>query len=184
MRVGFGQSFADPEGSMQDEDFFCAAGAERVFIAAVPQDSPGVLAQAVAFLRQGNIFLISSLQRIGHSLEEVIAVLEKVGETGASIAIGQDDISPGSQLGDALLPVSKYLASYIATQRRRAAEAGHLDQSMNDRERRGRGRPAVLSVADRERVQRLITDQGLTTQQAAKRFGVSTTTIYRILQNS
>lgn len=182
MRIGFGQ--AAREGVVSDNTFLESNGAERIFLAESPESGQSTLAHAIAFLRQGDVFLIASLERLGQSLEAIVDSLEKISKTGAAIQVGESDITPGTPLGDALLPVSRYLAERIRPTPRAAGPAGGGEARNDEQERRQRGRPAVLTSAQRERAQRLVTEQGMSTRQVARRFGVSTATIYRILQET
>jgi len=182
VRIGFG--LAAQEEHVSDEAFLESCGAERVFLAATPESRLPTLAHAIAFLRQGDVFLVQSLERLGDSLEEIVAALEKVSKTGAAIQVGENDVTPGTPLGDALLPVSRYLAERIRHPAPPNAPEASDESRRDGPERRQRGRPAVLTGAQRERAQRLVTEQGMSTRQVARRFGVSTATIYRILQET
>ncbi|GHE50454.1 resolvase [Camelimonas fluminis] len=182
MRIGFGQ--AAGEGHVSDKTFLESSGAERIFLAESPESRLPTLAHAIAFLRQGDVFLIASLERLGRSLEDIIYSLEKISKTGAAIQVGDNDVTPGTPLGDALLPVSRYLAERIRPSPRAEMSTGAVEARGDEQERRQRGRPAVLTSAQRERAQRLVTEQGMSTRQVARRFGVSTATIYRILQET
>jgi len=179
VRIGFGLAARDEHVS--DETFLESCGAERVFLAETPESRLPTLADAIAFLRQGDVFLIRSLERLGQSLEEIVASLEKISKTGAAIQVGENDVTPGTPLGDALLPVSRYLAERI---RHPSTPIASEASDESRPERRQRGRPTVLTGAQRERAQRLVTEQGMSTRQVARRFGVSTATIYRILQET
>lgn len=184
MRIGFGQTFGDPGDTLQDDALFCATCAERTFLAAGPEDTSRTLEQAVAFLRQGDVLVIARLDRLGKSLEDIIRVLAQIHATGASISIGEHDASNGSQVSDALLPAATYLASHIHGRRQRTGKTGLDKDVTSSAAPRRRGRPSLLTAVERERILALVMQQGLSTQQAATRFGVSKTTIYRIIQNS
>lgn len=183
MRVGYGQSTKEDDEWTCDVAFLEANNAERVFYVDIPEDRRPVLDQAIAFLRPGDLLIVSSLNRLGRTLDEIIGALGRVGRSGAAIQVGDDDVSPGTPLGDALLPVSRYLEERLNAANGQAATATGLN-GKDALSRRQRGRPNALSDAQRERVQRLVAEQGMSTRQVARRFGVSTATIYRILQES
>lgn len=180
--VGYGQSLEGEADADGDVAYLQTIGAERLFLAEAPEETDSTLQLAISFLRPGDVFSISTLGRLGSSLECIVEALGQIAKSGAVIRIGDADVGPGTALGDALLPVSRYLAERMRSSGRSAGEPGARDDDDSDPEPRRRGRPSVLTHAQRERVQRLINEQGIPTRQVAKRFGVSTATIYRILQ--
>lgn len=180
MRIGYGIPRQDGDDSGCDETFLNNAGAERIFMSSGQIETLATLERAISHLRSGDVFLVSSIGRLGVTLEEIVVNLQRISGSGAEIQIGELGANPGSLTGDAILRVSGYLSMCLPELRSKAGRESRAMGPGNDAVRR-RGRPAAIGENHHERIKTLVHSHRLPINQVALRFGVSSATIYRIL---
>ncbi|HEX9950966.1 MAG TPA: recombinase family protein [Rubricoccaceae bacterium] len=179
MLVGYARvSTADQSLDLQ-RDALARAGADRVFddtASGVRTDRAG-LADALAFVREGDVLAVWRLDRLGRSLADLIAQVETLRERGVgfrSLTEGIDTTTPGGQL---VFHIFGALAQFERELIRERTVAGM--ESARARGRTG-GRKPALTRRQVELASRLIRDRETSIEDVCAAVGgVGRSTLYR-----
>lgn len=177
--IGYARiSTSDQDVSLQ-EDALNEAGCKRIFqdvASGAKTDRPG-LAEAMAYLRDGDVLVVWRLDRLGRSLKHLI---EAVGELQArgvgfrSLTESIDTTTPGGRL---IFHVFGALGQFERDLIRERTNAGLAAAAA--RGRRG-GRRRVVTPEKLARAKSYI-DSGLNVREAATRIRVGKTALYAAL---
>lgn len=160
-------------------DALRAAGCDRIFedrASGAKTDRPG-LAQALAFVREGDVLVTWKLDRLARSLPHLIETVNRLEKTGAglqSLTEAIDTTTPGGRL---IFHVFGALAQFERDLIRERTRAGL--SAAASRGRRG-GRKPVVTADKLIRAQALIA-KGLTVREAASRLKIGKTALYDAL---
>jgi len=160
-------------------DALRAAGCDRIFedrASGAKTDRPG-LAQALAFVREGDVLVTWKLDRLARSLPHLIETVNQLEKTGAglqSLTEAIDTTTPGGRL---IFHVFGALAQSERDLIRERTRAGL--SAAASRGRRG-GRKPVVTADKLIRAQALIA-KGLTVREAASRLKIGKTALYDAL---
>ncbi|WHZ11208.1 MAG: hypothetical protein OJF60_001647 [Burkholderiaceae bacterium] len=177
MLVGYARVSTLDQNTRLQLDALRAAGVRRVF-----QDkSSGVgprpqLHRALSALRPGDQFVVWKLDRIARSLFDLLALLDRVRLSGASVRSLMEPIDTGSPYGRFTLQVLGAVAELERNIIRERIIAGQVAAI-----RRGvvvGGRPKLLTAREASRAKRL-REGGYTWPEIGARLGVSNTTARR-----
>ena len=178
--VGYARvSTADQDPALQ-LDALAAAGCAPVFedrASGAQADRPG-LAQALAYVREGDVLVAWKLDRLGRSLPhlvETVAALERRGVGFRSLTEAIDTTTPGGMLVFHLFAALGQFERDLIRERTRAGLA-----SAAARDRTGGRRPVV--TGKKLRRARAMLDRGLTVREAALRLKVGKTALYEALR--
>jgi DNA invertase Pin-like site-specific DNA recombinase len=179
VQIGYARvSTLDQEMALQ-LDALRAAGCDRIFedrASGAKIDRPG-LAQAIAFVREGDVLVTWKLDRLARSLPHLIETVTQLEKNGAglrSLTEAIDTTTPGGRL---IFHVFGALAEFERDLIRERTRAGLTAAAA--RGRRGGRKPVV--TADRlERAKALIA-KGLTVREAASRLKIGKTALYDAL---
>lgn len=158
------------------------AGCERIFedtVSGAKADRPG-LAEALAYLRDGDVLAVWRLDRLGRSLPhliDTIAALEARGVGFRSLTEAIDTTTPGGRL---IFHVFGALGQFERDLIRERTKAGLTAAAA--RGRKG-GRKPVVTADKLQRAQDHIAN-GLNVREAATRLKVSKTALYAALQSA
>ena len=161
-------------------DALAAAGCGKVFedrASGARTDRPG-LRNALDYTREGDVLIVSKLDRLGHSLPhliETVSALEKRGVGFRSLTEAIDTTTPGGRLVFHLFGALGQFERDLIRERTRAG--------LTAAEARGRkgGRKPVIT-ADKLKRAREIIEKGLTVREAAVRLKVGKTALYDALR--
>jgi len=162
-------------------DALRTAGCERIFedtVSGSKADRPG-LAEALAYLREGDVLAVWRLDRLGRSLPhliETIAALEARGVGFRSLTEAIDTTTPGGRL---IFHVFGALGQFERDLIRERTKAGLASAAA--RGRKGGRKPVVTN--DRLQRARELIDSGLNVREAAGRIKVSKTALYAALKS-
>jgi DNA invertase Pin-like site-specific DNA recombinase len=160
-------------------DALAAAGCGRLFedrASGARADRPG-LAQALAFLREGDVLVVWKLDRLGRSLAHLVETVSTLAGRGVgfrSLTEAIDTTTPGGRLVFHLFAALGQFERDLIRERTRAGLAAAAARG-----RRGGRRPVVTE--DKLRRARLLIAQGLTVREAAARVKVGKTALYAAL---
>lgn len=160
-------------------DALRAAGCDRIFedrASGAKTDRPG-LAQALAFVREGDVLVTWKLDRLARSLPHLIETVNRLEKTEAglqSLTEAIDTTTPGGRL---IFHVFGALAQFERDLIRERTRAGL--SAAASRGRRG-GRKPVVTADKLIRAQALIA-KGLTVREAASRLKIGKTALYDAL---
>ena len=185
MRIGYVRvSSLDQNPDRQIEDLK-AQKAEKIFMDKVSgknTDRPE-LQRMLSFIREGDTLIVHSLDRLARNLADLLTMVQDLTCRGVSVIFLNERLS--FEAGADASPTSKLMLSMIGAFaefersmiRRRQAEGIALAKE------RGvyMGRPRSISDETLETVNALV-EQGVPLASAAKKVGISRSTVYRYLQ--
>jgi DNA invertase Pin-like site-specific DNA recombinase len=185
MRIGYVRvSSLDQNPDRQIEDLK-AQQVEKIFMEKISgknTDRPE-LQKMLSFIREGDTLIVHSLDRLARNLADLLTMVQELTDRGVSVVFMNERLS--FDAGVDASPTSKLMLSMIGAFaefersmiRRRQAEGIALAKE------RGvyKGRPRSISDETLEKVNALV-DQGIPLATAAKKVGISRSTVYRYLQ--
>lgn len=185
MRIGYVRvSSLDQNPDRQIEDLK-AQQVEKIFMDKVSgknTDRPE-LQKMLSFIREGDTLIVHSLDRLARNLADLLTMVQELTDRGVSVVFMNERLS--FDAGADASPTSKLMLSMIGAFaefersmiRRRQAEGIALAKE------RGvyKGRPRSISDETLEKVNALVA-QGIPLATAAKKVGISRSTVYRYLQ--
>ncbi|GGK55743.1 recombinase family protein [Salinarimonas ramus] len=180
MNVGYARCSTVGQDHDLQIDGLKRAGCERIFIetaSGTKADRP-VLAEALAFVRPGDVLVVYSLSRLARSVRHLIEVGEdlRVREIGlASITESIDTSTVSGRFLFTILGAMSQMEVELLRERTR-----HGLQAARARGRVG-GRPRVLDEGRIEIARTLLANDRLTVAQVAEQVGCSSATLYRHL---
>jgi DNA invertase Pin-like site-specific DNA recombinase len=157
-----------------------AAGCSKVFsehLSSVDAKRPE-LARALDYAREGDTFVVTKPDRLARSTKDLLGLLEALQEKGVRVRILSMDLDTTSPTGRLLVTVLGAVAAFereLMLERQREGIA----KAKADGKYKGRKPTAALKADD---AIRLVTLEGLTVTQAAKRLGIGRGSVYRALE--
>jgi DNA invertase Pin-like site-specific DNA recombinase len=156
------------------------AGVEKVFaeqISSVDSTRPS-LAAAIEFVRAGDTFVVTKLDRLARSVADLLNIVEKLTAKGVALRILAMNLDTATPTGRLLLNMLASVAQFereIMLERQREGIAKARSKGLY----KGR-KPTARAKADE--VHKLAGD-GLTREEMAKALGIGVASVYRILAN-
>ena len=179
VRIGYARvSTAEQELALQ-LDALRAAGCDRIFedrASGAKADRPG-LAQALAFLREGDVLVIWKLDRLARSLPHLIETVNQLEIAGAglqSLTEAVDTTTPGGRLIFHLFGALAQFERDLIRERTRAGLSAAASRGRHG------GRKPVVTAEKLIRAKALIA-KGLTVREAATRLKIGKTALYDAL---
>lgn len=156
-----------------------AAGCERLFceqVSSVDLDARERLAEALDYLREGDVLVVTKLDRLARSVRHLLDLLDTITGKGASLRILDMGIDTASATGKLLLTVLGGIAEFerqIMLERQREGIAKAKAQGKY----KGR-KPTAKAKAGEVKA---LHSEGLGATQIAQRLGISRASVYRAL---
>ena len=163
-------------------DALQSAGVDRIFedrASGAKADRPG-LAEALAYLRDGDVLVIWKLDRLGRSMAHLIDTVTGLEKRGAGLRSLTEQIDTTTPGGKLMFHIFGALAQFERDLIRERTRAGLTAAAA--RGRKG-GRRAVVTPDKLKKAQLLMT-QGLRVREAAERVGVGKTALYEALSQA
>lgn len=178
MLVGYARVSTQDQSSILQLDALAEAGCERVFTekASGAQRERPKLADALNYMRPSDTLVIWKLDRLARSLKQLIETVDALSARDIGLRSLTEAIDTTTAGGRLVFHIFGALAEFERGVIRERTRAG-LDAARA----RGRvgGRPPALSAEDLAVAQALLRDPAITVEQAAKRLGVASSTLYR-----
>lgn len=179
-KIGYARVSTREQKTDSQVDELRADGCERIYrdvctgkLAERPE-----LDMALAFLREGDIFVITRLSRAMRSVKHMIELAEDLKSRDVALRVLKQDIDTTTATGRM---VFTFLAAIDEWQRELIVE-GTLEGLAAARARgRNGGRPPKLSIQARARAKELVAAKQLTMTEVARTVGCSRATLYRSL---
>ncbi|MFN3468111.1 MAG: recombinase family protein [Novosphingobium sp.] len=178
--IGYARVSTAEQDTALQTDALHKAGCERVFedtASGAKADRPG-LADALAYLRDGDVLVVWRLDRLGRSLPHLIETVGKLEARGVgfrSLSEAIDTTTPGGRL---IFHVFGALGQFERDLIRERTKAGLTAAAA--RGRKG-GRKPVVTADKLQRARELVAN-GLSVREAAARLKVGKTALYAALQ--
>ncbi|MFV0678262.1 recombinase family protein [Variovorax sp. tm] len=180
MLIGYARvSTSDQETSLQ-VDALKRFGVRRVFW----EKGSGVgprpeLQRVLRLLKRGDVLVVWKLDRIARSLQDLLRVMELLQEKGCSFRSLTEPVDTTTSMGRLVLQILGAVAEFERSLIRERSMAGQI--AALQRGVTWGGRPPLLGPEDRNEVRRCYLSGWWTLEQLAAAFGVSRTTIQRVL---
>lgn len=162
-------------------DVICGAKFERIGLEELigrVEEHDGERIRRGGVVRAGDTIIVSSLDRLGRSLSQVIQTADELHAAGIVLKTIKESIDYSTNIGRMLAGIFGSLAEYersLMLERVSDARAAAKARGTNT------GRPAILTADQRRQIQRLHA-AGETVPSLVATFGVSRRTVYRALE--
>jgi DNA invertase Pin-like site-specific DNA recombinase len=154
-----------------------AAGCEKVFQEQVSSvTTRAQLQAAMEFIREGDVFVVTKLDRLARSVMDLMTILQSLDRKKAALRILNMGIDTQTPTGKLMLAVLGGVAQFereIMLERQREGIA----KARSDKKYKGR---KPLSLERRENVIKM-SGEGITRSSIAKQLGIGEASVYRIL---
>lgn len=179
MLVGYARVSTDDQNLALQTDALKGAGCEQLFsdkLGGTVSNREG-LAQALAYARPGDTFVVWKLDRLGRTVKSLIELVDQLKERGVHFRSLTDSIDTSTTAGRFFFHVMSALAEMERELIRERTNAG-----LTAARARGRlgGRKRKLDESKLDAARKLL-DAKVEVGVVAKNLGVSRTTLYRAL---
>lgn len=161
-------------------------GCEKIFFgkqSGNSLDNVKKLDDLLDYIREGDVVCVTKLDRLGRSLKGIMTSIDGIHSKGAALTTldGVINSADDSPFGKAVLHViavfaelnkSLIIKNTTEGRERAIAQGKHM------------GRPKTISDSDREKIRKLVQSKQKSQNQLSKAYGVSRTTIKRIVEGS
>mgnify|MGYP001188134677 CR=1 FL=1 len=178
MIVGYARtSTADQSAGLESQQRELEAyGAERIFAEQVSSVARrDGLTQAIDFIREGDMLVVTKLDRLARSIKDLMDIVDQVKAKGAQLKILSMDLDTGTATGKLMLGILGSVAEFereIMLERQREGIA----KAKAEGKYKGRAPTAQRKSAD---VLNMLS-QGLTETQVAEKLDISRSSVQRI----
>jgi DNA invertase Pin-like site-specific DNA recombinase len=154
-----------------------AAGCRRIFeeqVSSLAQRAQ--LEAAIAYLREGDVLVVTSLDRLARSMCDLIALVDRIRAIGASLRILNMNLDTSNATGELILNV---IGSVAQWERMRMLERQAEGIATAKAKGKYKGRaPTARRKSDQVHA---LSAQGLGMTAIARQLGIGRTSVYRIL---
>jgi DNA invertase Pin-like site-specific DNA recombinase len=176
MIVGYARVSTTDQSLDVQMDELAAHGCERIFQdqASGTSRARAGLAEMLQFVREGDVIVVSRLDRFARSLTDLFQMLDEMNRKGVAFQCVHQSIDTSSSTGKLTLAILGAVAEFENDIRRERQRAGIAKAKANGVYK---GRRAGIDI---ERV-RALADQGMTAGAIASQFGCHRQSVYRIV---
>jgi DNA invertase Pin-like site-specific DNA recombinase len=182
-RIGYARVSTHSQKEDSQVDELNAYGCEKIFVdkASGKEAKRPQLDTCLAYLRKGDVLVITRLSRAMRSLKHLLALAEQLRERGIDLVVLKQQIDTTSPTGRLVYHI---LGAIDEFSRELIVEG--TNEGLAAARARGRkgGRPRKLSEAQAAHARELYDTRRYTVADIAKLLGVSRGTIYSILERS
>lgn len=180
MKIGYARCSTGSQEHVLQFDALKRAGCERIFkeIASGTKADRPVLAEALEFVRSGDVLVVYSLSRLARSVKHLIEIGESLRSRDVGLASVTEAIDTATPAGRFMFTLLGALAAMEVDLLRERTRHGL--QAARARGRVG-GRPPVLDATKITVARTLLAEGSLTVAQVAEQVGCSSATLYRHL---
>lgn len=181
MRVGYVRISTTRQTEDLQRDALAAASCERVFedVASGAKDDRAGLAEALEFMRPGDVLVVWRFDRLARSLRNLIDLVNQLRDGGVELISLREGVDTTTPAGRFAFHLFGAVAEFERDLIRERVQAG-----LAAARARGRvgGRPKKATAALVAEAQRLYDARVLSMAQITKATGLGKTTLYRVLE--
>lgn len=182
MLIGYARtSTLDQRAGLEaQERELAAAGCEKLFreqVSSVDVVAREALAEALEFLRQGDVLVVTKLDRLARSMPHLMEIVGRITDKGAHLRILGSEIDTATSNGRLILNLLGSVAQFereIMLERQREGIA----RAKAAGKYKGRKPTDPAKVTEAQRLHR----EGLGASEIARRVGIGRATVYRLLE--
>lgn len=180
MQIGYARVSTDDQHLDLQRDALARAGCEKVYEdkeSGTKAQRPGLLT-LLEVVRAGDTLVVWRLDRLGRSLKDLIALVEKLEDHGVAFRSLQENIDTASSGGKLVFHLFGALAEFERNLIRERTQAG-----LTAARARGRagGRPKALDAKKRQLLVRLYHEKQHSIDELCRLMGISKPTLYSYL---
>lgn len=157
------------------------AGCDKVFsekITGTTQEGREELRRALEYVREGDVFVVTRIDRLARSVSDLGVIVDKLTEKGVSFrALQQGEFDTTAASGRLFLQMLGAFAEFETALRRERQMEGIAKAKL---EGRYKGRPVTVDKAAIRRLQL----EGVRPMHIAQRLGVARSTVYEVLKSN
>jgi DNA invertase Pin-like site-specific DNA recombinase len=181
MLIGYARVSTTDQSPQLQLDALKAAGCTKVCtdtVSGAKSERPG-LTEALSYVRPGDTLVVWKLDRLGRSLQHLIATITDLHNRGVGFRSLTENIDTTTSGGKLIFHIFGALAEFERDIIRERTQAGLI--AARARGRNG-GRPKLLSPKKLAHAQALYNDKTNTIAEICKTLGISRATLYRSIQ--
>ena len=178
MRIGYARVSTGEQNLDLQVDALRQAGCERIFtdpMSGAKAERSG-LAEALSYLRAGDMLVVWRLDRLGRSLKDLVSQMELLGQREIGFQSLHESIDTTSSAGKFQFHIFSALAEFERELIRERTMAGL--RAARARGRNG-GRPRSMTREKLKIAARLMKDPAVSVPEVCRTIGVSRSTLYR-----
>ena len=178
MNLGYARVSTEGQSLEAQLDALNSAGVDRVFsekISGSKRVRPE-LDRLIDQLRPGDVVTVTKYDRLSRSLQDLLAIVAAIQETGAGFRSLAEDIDTTTPAGRLVFHVFASIAQF---ERERISERTREGLAAARKAGRISGRPPALSALQQAEVRRMRDEDGRTIADLARLFDVSPNTVRR-----
>ena len=180
MFIGYARVSTEDQHLHLQIDALKKAGCEKIFtdeMSGAKSERPG-LAEAIAFVRAGDTFVVWRLDRLGRSLRDLIERVEELKARQIEFRSLTESIDTSSSGGKFMFHVFSALAEFERDLIRERTMAG-----LTAARARGRlgGRPRIMPVEKIKMAASLMQNPNISIKEICRNLAISRTTLYRYI---
>ena len=183
MKIGYCR-VSTPDQKLDGQlDALQAVGCARIFqdvMSSTRTDRPG-LAEAVSHLRRGDVFVVTKLDRLGHSVKGLIAFTEQLKADGIGFQSLSDTIDTTAPMGPFFFTI---MAACASLERNLIVERTKTELAAARVRGRVGGRPRKVTQAKLRIAMAAMADQHTSASEVARLIGVNRTVLYRYVKGN
>jgi len=179
-RIGYARCSTEEQNLRLQLDALKSADCDQVFtdkgVSAVAKHRAG-FEQVLSILTSGDTLVLWKLDRAFRSLRDALEILERFEREGIHFLVLTEGIDTATPMGRCFYQIQNAFAELecnLISERTRAGLKSAKARGVT------LGRPKRLTASQRVKIRKLI-DDGVDKNLIAKKFGVSTRTIYRVI---
>jgi len=178
MLIGYARTSTKSESLEAQIDALKKAGCEKIFggqFSGASPKSDDELAELVDYIREGDVVIVTRLDRLGRSLRSIVNTIDEITKKDAQLRTldGQLDTTKKTPIAKAMIAL---LAMFAQLERDLIVERTTEGQARAKAQGKHIGRPSVLSDEDIKQIKKRL-KKGASVSELAREFDVSRPTI-------
>lgn len=182
MLIGYARVSTTEQNADLQIDALRKAGCERIYTdhASGAKEHRPQLDRMIESLREGDTVVVWKLDRLGRSLQHLVAMMDRFGAAGIGFRSLTENIDATTSGGKLVYNIFAAMAQFERDLIRERTNAGL--KAARARGRKGGRRPKLTS-AQKARVRELYDSGAVTVNEIASQYNVGRTTIYRAIDS-
>lgn len=183
-KVGYGRVSSQGQSLDVQLEKLVKAGCSKVYRekrSGRQADNRPELQAALEYVREGDVLVVSRLDRIARSVIDLAKIVDLLKRKGVSLEVLDQGLDTSTSEGKLMFNLLGAFAEFEADIR---AERQADGIALAKRKGVKFGRKKALTEAQEERIRKMRAEEHFSIEQLAERFGISRSSVYRALQPS
>ncbi|WP_313137810.1 recombinase family protein [Paracoccus jeotgali] len=186
IRIGYARCSTDKQDLAAQRQALLALGVaeDRIYVdqglTGTNRERPG-LAQALAAVREGDMFVVPKLDRLARSVPDARAIADELEQRGVKLALGASVHDPANPMGKMFFNILATFAEFEADLIRLRTKEG---MAVARAKGKLKGKKPKLSDRRQTELRRMYDTEEYSISDLADLFDVSRPTVYRVLERT